>query len=66
MKEKIWRAYPLRVEFWLTMQDFTYDPTLYETFTDRDDCPLGEDCTVEGDGGAIAEKKMPWESDIQD
>ena len=56
----------LSADLWLTVQDFTYDPTLYETFMDRDECPSGEVCTLEGDAGAIAEEKMPWENDIQD
>jgi hypothetical protein len=46
-------------------QDFKYDPALYE-FTERDECPAGEVCTVEGDAGVLSENKMPWEGDIQD
>ena len=54
--------------FYATMvdyQDFKYDPALYE-FTERDECPAGEVCTVEGDAGVLSENKMPWEEDIQD
>jgi len=46
-------------------QDFKYDPALYE-FTERDECPAGEVCTVEGDAGVLSENKMPWEEEIQD
>ena len=46
-------------------QDFKYDPALYE-FTERDECPAGEVCTVEGDAGVLSENKMPWEEDIHD
>jgi len=45
--------------------DFQYDPALYE-ITERDECPIGEVCTVEGDAGVLAENKMPWEGDIRD
>ena len=52
-------------ELWVDNQDFKYDPALYE-FTERDECPTGEVCTVEGDAGVLSENKMPWEEDIQD
>lgn len=47
----------------LILQDFHYDPTEYETFSERDECPAGEVCTVDGDLGVVEEKKLPWDGD---
>jgi len=63
MKGKIWYV-PFSL-YHVDDQDFRYDPALYE-FTERDECPAGEVCTVEGDVGVLAENKLPWEEDLED
>jgi hypothetical protein len=54
----------------LTLQDFVYDSTLYETETEaemetlveKDECPVGDVCTSEG-MAEISDNKMTWEGD---
>jgi hypothetical protein len=54
----------------LTLQDFVYDSTLYETETEtdmetlmeKDECPIGDVCTTEG-LAEMADSKMAWEGD---
>lgn len=47
----------------LMIQDFMYNSTLYETFTERDECADGDTCTPEDLVDEMSDSKMTWEEE---